>query len=163
MLSFWQVWLLGVKHQIMIVSFLTKIECNQSKERVKWKSSATQVGGGNAGVIGGGTWGCLSIVWLRLDPKSPVTVLMVTQLKINKILKIEKKRKKKKKNFFLLLFFGGGVTPGIPWNYSWLMHSGINPGSAQGTIWNAGTQTQVSRVQGKRPTRCTIAPAPENG
>ncbi|XP_054974215.1 protein mago nashi homolog 2 isoform X1 [Sorex araneus] len=41
------------------------------------------------------------------------------------------------------------------------LHSGITPGSAQGTIWDAGNRTRVSRMQGKRPTRCAIAPAPK--
>ena len=40
------------------------------------------------------------------------------------------------------------------------MHSGITPGGAWGTIWDAGDRTRVGRVQGKRPTRCAIAPAP---
>ena len=45
--------------------------------------------------------------------------------------------------------------------FSWLMHSGITPGSAQGTIWDAGNRTRVGRVQGKHPPLCTIAPAPQ--
>ncbi|XP_054988835.1 RPA-interacting protein isoform X2 [Sorex araneus] len=41
-----------------------------------------------------------------------------------------------------------------------LFDQGITPGGAQGTIWDAGNQTWVGHVQGKRPTRCAIAPAP---
>ena len=41
----------------MIVRFLFKIECNQNRETVKWKLSATQAEGEWEGVCGGfGGW-----------------------------------------------------------------------------------------------------------
>ena len=39
------------------------------------------------------------------------------------------------------------------------LYSGITPGGAQGTIWDAGNRTRVTSLQGKCPTRCAIAPA----
>ena len=53
------------------------------------------------------------------------------------------------------------VTPGDAQGLLLALHSGITPGSAQGTIWDAGNLTQVSRVQGKCPTCCAIPPAPK--
>ena len=65
---------------------------------------------------------------------------------------------------FCLQFFSpilGGlfsfcVTPGDTQG----LHSGMTPGGARGTIWDAGNQAQVGRVQGKCPTRHAISPTP---
>ena len=60
----------------------------------------------------------------------------------------------------IIIIFAFWVTPGDAQGLLLALHSGITPGGAQGTIWDAGIRTRVGRVQGKRPTRCAIAPAP---
>ena len=57
-------------------------------------------------------------------------------------------------------FFAFWVTPGDAQGLLLALHSGITPGGAQGTIWDAGIRTRVGHMQGKRPTRCAITPAP---
>lgn len=58
-----------------------------------------------------------------------------------------------------MAIFLGGHTPGSTKNLLLILLLGITPGSALGTIWDAGDQTQVIRVQDKCPTHCAIAPA----
>ena len=57
-------------------------------------------------------------------------------------------------------FFAFWVTPCAAQGLLLALRSGITPGGAQGTIWDAGNRTRVGLVQGKRPTRCAITPAP---
>ena len=61
-------------------------------------------------------------------------------------------------NTFFCLFLC--VTPSVAQRLLLALHSGITPCDARGTTWDAGNQTQVSHMQGKRPTRCAITPAP---
>ena len=61
---------------------------------------------------------------------------------------------------FLFCFLLFWVTPSDAQGLLLALHSGIAPGSAWGTIWDAGDRTQVGCVQGKRPPRCAMAPAP---
>ena len=65
--------------------------------------------------------------------------------------------------FLIFFFFAFWVTPSDAQGLLLALHSGITPGGAWGTIWDAGDRTRVGRVQGKRPTRCAIAPAPDSG
>ena len=62
--------------------------------------------------------------------------------------------------FFFFSFFSFWVTPSDAQGLLLALHSRITPSGAWGTIWDARDRTWVGRVQGKRPTRCAISPAP---
>lgn len=61
---------------------------------------------------------------------------------------------------YLVYCLGFLTTLGDVWGLFLVLHTGISPDWARGTLWGVGSQSWVRYLQGKNPTDCTIPPAP---